>query len=196
MVLKDEPKILRLSESHGNVVFRNGLFNLNLIGERRAINTDVFDDIMHGIWKTALGWEHFQWECTTDPGSHWLKHPMRVQGTGILVPGQYRGAYKEGWHRGRYRAICQTAGPVRAYRDNDRDNQHDLDPSTIETGMFGANIHRATASGRRGKVHKWSAMCQVLAKARDFAELMAVYRRTASNYGPEISYTLLDTRNG
>ena len=46
-----------------------------------------------------------------------------VKGTAILVPGQYRGAYKIGFHKGKYKALVQ-AKPVKLYIDNDKDNKY------------------------------------------------------------------------
>lgn len=92
-----------------------------------------------------LNWVIRQWPITTKPGTTVLRRPVNSKGTAILVPGQYEGVYKLDLHAGKYLALCQRLGSVKVYRDNDKDDQYDLNPSTIEEGMFGINIHRAGA---------------------------------------------------
>ena len=50
-------------------------------------------------------------------------------GTAILVPDQYRGVYKIDTHGGkrRYTALCQRLGPVKIWRDNNRDRIPDYE---------------------------------------------------------------------
>ena len=46
-------------------------------------------------------------------------------------------------HRGKYLALCQRK-PVSVYRDNDKDKRYDLKDKTIDTGLFGINIHKSS----------------------------------------------------
>jgi len=77
------------------------------------------------------------WPITTDPGLYWMEHPMNPKGCAIMVPGVYE--YKLGLHRGK-RAFVQ-AGPVKVYRDNNKDKIHDHDPKSIDEGYHAINIH-------------------------------------------------------
>ena len=67
-----EPEILEFVEAHGFKVFRNGDYNLNIIGvrnisERRA---GLFDDKMYIVFKKQGVWQQWTAEITTDPGRY------------------------------------------------------------------------------------------------------------------------------
>lgn len=184
-VYTDAEDLLRAVEAKGHRVFLSGVYNLNIIGVRtKGRVANAFDDELHVIcWDkhrpdgvegfTTAGLIHRCFRATTDPGTYWLTNPSRVAGTAILVPGQYRSTYKVDLHAGKYRALCQRAGAVKVYRDSNRDDVLDMDPSTIAEGYFGINIHRAsTRQGGSTQVDRWSAGCQVIADPDDFAELM------------------------
>jgi len=81
--------------------------------------------------------------------------------------------------------------PVTVYRDNDQNNTYDYDNAT--TGIYGINIHRATAKtgGKSTRVDKWSAGCQVIARNSDFNEFMDICRKARGIHGNSFSYTLL-----
>jgi len=167
-------------------------YNLNIIGVRRVegATPNKFDDTIAVIYRNKQkDWEVFTAPITTDPGYYWLEDPMNVKGTAILVPDQYRGVYKIDLHLGKYEALCQRGGEVRVYRDDDRDRRHDMDESTIDTGYFGINIHRA---GRRStQVNKWSAGCQVFSRSDEFATFMDLAHLGAEKFGEFFTYTLL-----
>ena len=116
---------------------------------------------------------------------------MNVNGTAILRPDQYRSTYKIGKHQGKYHALCQLGGPVTLWRDVNRDSKHDMKDSTIATGYFGINIHKA---GRKStQVNKWSAGCQVFKNDGDFKEFMKTMRIAEEKFGNSFSYTLLES---
>lgn len=176
--------------------FTKGDYNLNIIGIRnksRVANT--FNDKMCLFYKVDGEWVTKVYPCTTDPGTYYLKQPMTKLGTAIIVPYQYRGLYKIGLHKGKYEALCQQTGvKVAVYRDNNKDNILDYDPRTIETGIFGTNIHRATLNGTSIEVNNWSAGCQVIANIDNFNEFMNICRKSAKIYGNKFTYTLFDQR--
>lgn len=145
---------------------------LNILGVRRNLHTNEFDDELYVAYlDTSLKPTVHSYTITTDPGTQSLLIPQNSKGTAILVPGQYN-SYAIDYHRGRYPALCQRTGNVCVYRDNNRDSKHDLDPSKIECGFYGINIHKA------GKVstivNGWSAGCQVFKKSTDFDHFMKV----------------------
>lgn len=175
---------------------RSGLkrnYDLNIFGVRTAnIAAGAFDDWLGVFWMNwdTDGWEFHIWQATTDPGTYYLDKPLNVSGTAIMTEGQYLSSYRIGLHKGKYEALVQCK-PVTVYRDNDRDEILDMMPDTIQNGLFGLNIHRASADHRSIQVAKWSAGCQVVADPRDFAKLMDICRLSEDVWGPIFSYTLL-----
>lgn len=182
----------KLFKKKGYAYFTNGAYNLNIIGIRAAgVNiTNSFDDILLLVYKTPKGsWTRQMYQITTDPGQTYMAKPCNAKGTAILVPGQYRGAYKIGLHRGKYKAICQNK-PVKVYRDNNKNSVYDYDPNTLDEGMFGINIHKAGKTSKR--VDTWSAGCQVFASETDFKAFMNFCQKQIDNkHGETFTYTLL-----
>ena len=80
---------------------------------------------------------------------------------------------------------------VKVYRDNNRNNVYDLAPSSIETGMFGINIHRSNEYAISKNVNKYSAGCQVFNNPMDFKEFINIVKKSASIYGNKFTYTLI-----
>ena len=169
-------------------------YDLNIWGVRTDDTTpNVFNDYLgityrdeNGVWHTEC------WVATTDPGLYWLDNPGNVNGTAILVPGQYRGVYMVDKHGGKYDALCQRAGEVTVWRDNDRDGQLTYGGQTY-SGYFGINLHHASYTGTSTQVDKWSAGCQVIANIDDFNRFMTIVMRQ-QQYHPtwtKYTYTLL-----
>mgnify|MGYP003657172885 FL=1 len=183
------PAVLDRIEAMGFKVFE-GELNVNLIGVRSVSReANKFDDHLHLCYQTGGRWVEHVYTITTDPGTYWLANPSNVDGTAILVPGQYRGAYAIGLHRGKYEALVQ-AGKVAVYRDGDRDNV--LDPDVpAEWGHYGINIHRASAHRTSTAVEKWSAGCQVFADPEQFAQFLSVVKASMEVYGDRVTYTLI-----
>ena len=139
--------------------FEKGNYNLNIIGIRNSESgtevTNKFDDKITLSYKTGEviddngniitpGVWHFHcYDCTTDPGTHWVENIMRKDGVAILKPGQYRGSHIIRKHQGRYEALGQDR-PVKVYRDDNRDQWYNLYENSVQEGNFGINIHRAT----------------------------------------------------
>ena len=116
----------------------------------------------------------------------------------ILAPGQYRGACSLDLHRGQYEALCQRNGPVRVYRDSNRDARFDLYPERVSEGFFGINIHApATPSAGlrnyiRESVAGASAGCHVSQRMADFLEFRDLCRSARKWWGNRFTYTLID----
>ncbi|MFC6633534.1 hypothetical protein [Microbulbifer taiwanensis] len=175
----------------GYAFFDEGDYNLNLVGIRTADNTaNTFNDFLSVAWRFDGVPHCLTFAATTDPGLYWRKRPANVNGTAIVVPGQYPGLWQKGLHQGKYAALVQR-GPVQVYRDNDCDQVLDQD-APIDTGLFGINCHRANAHRESHQVDKWSAGCQVLAHPKDFDLLMALCERAAENWGRSFTYTLIE----
>ena len=178
--------------------FKTGNYNLNIIGIRNALSknkvTNRFDDTMTLSYKDKGVWKFHTFDCTTDPGTHWVENTLSDKGVAILKPGQYRNSHIIRKHQGRYEALGQHK-PVKVYRDNNRNNHYDLDEKTIEEGIFGINIHRATkyAGKKSTQIDKWSAGCQVIASNDDWKLFMSICKKGRTEWGNSFTYTLLDS---
>jgi hypothetical protein len=185
--------LLQVMNKKGYKVFDNDTkpFNLNLVGIRTAdVTPNSFNDLEYVFWKYKGSWEGMKFEITTDPGLYYLKTPMNEMGTAILKPGQWKGMWELGKHKGLYPALVQKA-PVTVIRDFNRDNYLDLSSGKEDTGVFGINNHRAVENGRSIMVDKWSAGCQVFADFFAFEIFMRIVSEGAKNWTPLFTYTLL-----
>ena len=185
--------IIDTLKSKGYAVFENDTknFNINIVGVRSDDNTaNTFNDTMILFWKYGGHWNNMTFPITTDPGTYWLEKLGNVKGTAILKPGQYRGMWAIGKHRGQYDALRQVK-PCTVYRDKDRDNILDFDCPT-DTGLFGINHHKAGKNSTR--VDKWSAGCQVQPNQALFEIEMRIFKQAAEIWGNSFTYTLLDSK--
>lgn len=186
------PFILQAVSSVGHRVFTSGDYNLNIIGVRNdRSEVNKFDDLICLVYKENGNWITRSYPATTDPGLFHLREPSNVDGTAILVPGQYNGVYRIDKHRGKYDALCQREGQVRVWRDLNRDSILDYGGESVQ-GYFGINIHRATSHGASSDVNKWSAGCQVFQNSSDFDEFMSICRLQTETHGwYTFTYTLI-----
>lgn len=134
-------------------------------------------------------WVSKIWQITTDPGTKSLKIPQNSKGTAILVPGQYVNAYRIGLHQGKYEAVVQK-GPVKVYRDNNRDNILNMSSDKIYTGIFGINIHKAGLDSK--VVEGWSAGCTVFKRSEDFNQFLLLAKKHVKLYGNSLTLTLIN----
>ena len=188
-----------LFKKKGYAYFTQGVYNLNIIGVRSDNNnkvTNKYDDYLVVTWNTPEGQTRRQvYPITTEPGLYYIsKKLLNPKGTAILVPGQYRGCWQIGKHRGKYKALCQKK-PVKVYRDNNLDEVYDLNSETIESGIFGINIHRSDELKIYNLVNKWSAGCQVFQYASHFTAFMKKCEKQAELYGNSFTYTLVEEKD-
>ena len=176
-------------------------YDVNIVGVRNSSTkgrvTNAFDDVVTVSYKTPEGdWVYNEYGATTDPGSHWEKNLLNKDGVAILKPGQYRGSHKVGLHQGKYEALRQQK-PVQVYRDDNKDGKYDLLEENVQEGIFGINIHRATAKtgGTSTRVDKWSAGCQVIASNKDFREFMEICNKAKDVWGNSFTYTLIESND-
>lgn len=181
----------QVMKAKGYAYFTQGSYNLNIVGLRSPAPTaNKFDDLLVVTYRVDGKPGAFVAPMTTDPGSYYLKNPMRVAGTAILMPGQYRGAYEIGLHKGK--PALRQIKPVRVYRDNTKDEVLDfINPTTADIDS-GINIHRSGIHSKN--VDKWSAGCQVLARSRDMDALLYLCRQQIARApsATTFTYTLLD----
>lgn len=185
----------------GYAFFKRGDYNLNIIGIRNSSGApDTFDDSINLLYKINGEWVWDTYEITTEPGPSILKRPLKSvqdKGTAILVPGQYRGTYKIGWHGSSsngHTALCQRGGEVSVWRDNNRDAVPDTH-GPEDKGWFGINIHKHRGSGARVNTGGVSAGCQVFKDSLEFAEFMETCRDSEEKYGNSFTYTLIEERD-
>lgn len=172
--------------------FFTGDYNVNLVGirTRNRIINDKWDDYfcllyqVNGVNKIKV-YKDF----TVDPGSYYTKVKLlNSKGCAIVVPGQYRGVWKIGKHKGKYTALVQK-GYIKVYRDGNKNSTLDMKSSTIMRGMFGINLHHGGNSSRIGK---YSAGCQVFRYKSKLNEVLSICRKASSRYGNSFTYTLLN----
>jgi len=175
-------------------------YDVNIVGVRNSDTankvTNRFDDKITVSYKKNGKWKFFCFDCTTDPGTHWVKNIMSKRGVAILKPGQYRSSHKIRLHQGRYQALGQQK-PVKVYRDNNRDSNYDLLEENVQEGIFGINIHRATkyAGKKSTQIDKWSAGCQVIASNDDYQKFMKMCRKARDIWGNSFTYTLIESKD-
>ena len=175
-------------------------YDVNIVGVRnnktKGRVTNAFDDCITISYKMDGEWQFHCYKCTTDPGSHWVKNILSESGVAILKPGQYRSSHKLRLHQGKYMALGQQK-PVKVYRDNNLDNKYDLKEGSLEEGIFGINIHRATGrtGGTSTRVDKWSAGCQVIANNNDWHEFLDICMTAREVWGNSFTYTLLESKD-
>lgn len=190
--------IASVMSKKGYAFFTNGYYNLNIIGIRRDNNkkvTNLYDDILLVMYKTTKGWQKKVYNITTEPGSYYMRKELgNPKGTAILVPGQYRGCWKLGNHKGKYKALVQKR-PVKVYRDGNMDMVYDMYPETINEGLFGINIHRSNEGYTRQTVDMYSAGCQVFNDPRDFESFIRLCEEQSKIYGNSFTYTLIDEKD-
>ena len=170
-------------------------YNINIFGVRsNDINSNAFNDFIGLFWKQNDQWILKVYEATTKAGIYWRENPMNVGGTGTLVPKQYLGAYQIGMFHLGYLALLQVK-PMKAYRDNNKDDIIDIDPKTITEGLYGCDIHHAYQSDAIQLNNNWSAMCQVIEKISDWNEFFALCQDAVHYWGNSLTYTLIEEKD-
>lgn len=155
---------------------KTGVLELNLFGVRNANSqANTFDDYIGAIYKDESGkWRMDCFQGTTDAGTYYRLNPINVEGTAILVPGQYLDCYMIGTHRG-YEAF-QQVGKMGFVRDKNKNAILDfalyLFKGNIIYQVIAANIHCANPVTESRIVDKWSAACQVLSLKANLVKML------------------------
>ena len=185
-------EIIGVLRNKGYKVFSDSKgHDLNIVGIRTSDNrANSFNDWVTVFYTFEKVWNYFAFPATTDPGLFYRKTPLSVKGTAVMKPGQYRGAYKVGKHRG-YKALEQK-NKITVYRDSNRNDTIDTTGMIEETGFYGVNIHRANAYRPSIEVGKWSAGCQVIQDPDHFAFLLQLCDRAVAKFSNSFTYTLLE----
>ena len=77
------------------------------------------------------------------------------------------------------------------------DECYDFIEENVHEGIYGINIHRATArkGGKSVQVDKWSAGCQVIAANDDFNLFMDICRKARDVWGNSFTVALIKESN-
>lgn len=170
--------------------FFEGDYNVNLVGIRIGTKVNEWDDYFCVLYQVN-GRDKIKIykKFTVDPGYYYLqKKLLNSRGCAIVVPGQYRGLWQIGKHKGKYKALVQK-GKIKVYRDKDKDDHLDMKSSTIHKGYFGINLHHGNDSS---KINKYSAGCQVFQDPDDLTKVLDICDKAKAKYGNSFTYTLLD----
>lgn len=195
MITPNVRDLIALANSKGYPIFENKVYNYNLnIWGIRSNNKDVtsFNDTFVVFRKYANSWVVEYFQGTTDPSDLTLAKPENSKGTAIVKEGHYTGVWGFGYHKQRrdHKALVQIR-PITVYRDNNKDNNLDFNVS-VETGMFGINMHRASAYGTTAKIGLYSAGCQVHADVNKYNEVFIPLIENSLREGlNSFSYTLI-----
>jgi len=183
------PVVLQRCTSLGYKVFE-GEWDLNIVAIRSADQTpNVFNDLLTVSTLVDSQWTTWSFRVTTDPGLYHLHNPSRLEGTAVLAPGQYRSSHKLGLHRGQYECLKQC-GPVRVFRDPTKDDDLDLEIESVQTGIFGINIHRANSRRESTQVSRWSAGCIVHSDPDRYAFFLSLCRSQQAHNPTYKKYSL------
>ena len=184
----------KLFKEKGYAWFTKGNYNLNIVGIRSNNNnkvTNQYDDILIVDYNTGNGHKRVCYTITTEPGKYYMQNLGNPKGTAILVPGQYRGCWQIGLHRGKYKALCQKK-EVKVYRDGNKNMTYDMTSESINKGIFGINIHRSNEAWTRKTIDKYSAGCQVFNNHIEFNSFMRLCEEQRKLYGNSFTYTLIN----
>ncbi len=187
----NQPRILNRLEAMGYKIFTQKEFDLNIIGLRSPIRRPgLFDDEIRVCYKDGFDWIEERYRATTDPSMEQHLNPNHKTGVAIMKPGQYRGLYKYGKHRGKYDALVQTGSSVEFYRDDNKDDQTDY--INESKGYIGLNLHRAHNSKIVYSTRYYSHGCQVIQNPADFARFMGLCRLQIGIGYKSFTYTLIE----
>lgn len=163
-----------------------------------AASMGAFDDVLGAVVWDGLSWRSWLWRGTTDPGREGTSADdgrLHPSGVATLIPGQYRGAWRLGLHKGKPAFTQAGPGAFRVWRDRDKDGK-------IATGgpayddVAGLNGHRPWRNGLE-RVGLASLGCQVWHDSGDHDEALDVARRQQHEHPTwtTYSYTLLTVRS-
>lgn len=154
---------------------------------------DQFDDMFYLMKGEKLILET---SGTTHPGKAVLTGGFRKynkKGAAVVAPNRwYYRVWKNGKHKGVYRALIQIGSHIGVYRDGNADDKVDT-TGNIYYGFYGINFHLGGKNPLKNLVKKiigyWSAGCQVCNVYEDYREIIRLIRESKQEY---ITYVLVD----
>lgn len=188
--------LFKISNKYKYPIFRSNdkyPINLNIWGIRsNDERTEYFNDVILTFYDNPSGiWNLNIYEATTDPSKLNLMNPVNEKGCAILTTGYHKGLWKLGKHKGKYKALVQ-ANPCLIYRDNDKNDLINYyDDMSMEIGMFGLNLHRASINQNSDEIGLYSAGCQVIKNANEFDDIIKLCEKAIKPNGTQ-SYVLIN----
>jgi hypothetical protein len=159
---------------------------LNIVGVRNSFILDnKFSDDLY-VWSNTVPFRKYT--ITTKPGKYWWQNFTRTEGVAILVENQYEDSWQLGLHNGKYEALVQTK-PIFVYRDDNKDTSVDM--KKTEKGIFGINIHRASANYILKTIERYSAGCQVFVNIKEFNEFIQICKDSKQK---DFTYSLINQK--
>ena len=218
----DVQDVISVMEFYGLEVFKDNSkdYNFNILNIR-SLNkvAGKFDDIQYIFWRKPIGnWVNLSYKVTVDPGIPYLLKPLTKKGTAIVLPGQYKGLWKIGKHKGKYLALVQKQD-IMVVRDNNMDEvlnvptyymikdvwddlNHDLQTDDytymadykigVQKGYFGINCHRASSLTLKESVGYYSAGCCVYQNNEEYEYFIELCISSANKWGNSFTATWLD----
>ena len=192
-------KRIKLRYEQKGYTFFEKPYDLNVFGIR-SLNKIAgrFDDYVGVAYKDNSNTERlFIVKATTDPGTKWLLNPLHPKGAAILLPGQYRRAYKLGvhgrtWASGGYPALEQS-NLMKYVRDNNKNNILGDSVTVPFLDNLKTNIHRASKWKVVDLIGSYSAGCQVIQDPVDFEAFLTICKeQEAHGHGSYFTYTLME----
>ena len=183
--------------SKGYVFFDTGVYNLNFVWIRTSDSiTNYFTDFLYVAYRIGAEEYVLKIPATTKPGIKGsIDTPITYQGvtgTAIIVPGQYRSAWKfidsyEGFSH--YPYFHQVKG-INYWRDGDKDLLVDEVQLQLDQ-LFGTHWHRMSQNGIKGyPINNWSLGCMG-AEEPYFRQLLPIVREAVKLYGPVFTGTII-----
>jgi len=187
-------RMFAIAKDNNYKVFKEP-FELNLWGVRAGDQeVRTFNDQLFIFYNNGNGnWFTKQFDITTDPSDLYLLKPINPQGTAIVKSGQYIDLWNFGFHKGRqdHPALIQV-NPIKVYRDNNLDDKKDFNESSVEEGLFGINMHRASQWGITKLVGLYGAGCQVHEDCNKYTDVfIPLVKVHVSSVQKLFSYTLI-----
>jgi hypothetical protein len=184
----------------GYVYFpENSPYNVNIWGIRKRTNrVNLFDDLLGISCNDEHGHSiHLLHPATVDPGMYYLRDTLlNPAGTFILKPGQYRGCWQKGLHKGVYPCLVQKPGYSSFLGWRDKRLNGIIERNLDANGHYfhdaqGIDMHRSS-SNYADVVGPFSAGCQVRQVNSNHLQAMAIIDKSLALYGNSFSYTLFD----
>lgn len=179
-------QIKELYKKHNYKFFDKGDYNLNFFAIRNnQLLDDKFGCDFYLVYKQGIdGWQIKSWKGTTKPGIYYSKKLLNTKGVAILKNKQYK--YKLGLHKSKEALV--PAESFEIWRDKNGDGK--VDKTVTDNGWFSTNFHRAGVDSKL--IGKWSAGCMVIAKEKDFLEMMNIIKIGLKKYGETITFTIFE----
>jgi hypothetical protein len=174
--------------------------SLNFIWERTSrIYTNKFTDHLHIAYVDNFKEKVLTIPATTKPGLKGsILEPVTVEGitgTAVIVPGQYRSAWKfiDSYTDFSKYPLFRQVGPANYYRDGDRDLE--LDEVNLQTNkIFGTHWHRMSKDDTygSGEVNNWSLGCMGSPEP-EWKKILPLVRRSVIKYGQLFTGTIVES---